>query len=65
MAIRKPGSKKEQEIENKNLKQKKEQIRTAKKKKKDPEAPYSTPLPGAPKGHNIARKGRGPNPVNV
>ena len=41
--------------------------RTAKKKKKDkdPEAPYSTPLPGAPKGHNIARKGKGPNSVNV
>ena len=25
-----------------------------KKKKGDPEAPYSTPLPGAPPGHNIA-----------
>jgi hypothetical protein len=67
MAIKKPGSKKEQEIENKMKEYKKGQIRTAKKKKKDkdPEAPYSTPLPGAPKGHNIARKRQGPPPVNV
>jgi hypothetical protein len=27
-----------------------------KQKKGDPEAPYSTPLPGAPAGHNIAKK---------
>ena len=40
--------------------------RTAKKKKKkDPEAPYSdNPTPGHP-GWNISRKGKGPNSVNV
>ena len=27
-----------------------------KKKQGDPEAPYSDPLPGAPPGHNIAKK---------
>ena len=26
------------------------------RKKKDPEAPYSTPLPGAKPGQNIAKK---------
>ena len=42
--------------------------RTAKKTPKQTEEnqkPYTTPLPGAPKGHNIARKGKGPNSVNV
>ena len=64
MAIKKPGSKKEQEIENKNLKHKKGQIRTA-QKDKDPEAPYSDKT--LPKGDpnrgkwNIAKV---PNNVN-
>ena len=32
--------------------------KVAKAKKKDPEAPYSTPLPGAKPGQNIAKAKR-------
>ena len=54
-----------------DLKQKEHDRKYGKTAKKTPEQteenqkPYTTPLPGAPKGHNIARKGKGPNSVNV
>ena len=61
----KAKSKKQQLQELQQKEHDKKFIKTAKKKKKDPEAPYSdNPTPGHP-GWNISRKGKGPNSVNV
>ena len=59
--MKKAGSKKQQLIDAKNKEHSKKYLKTAKKNKKDPEAPYSdNPTPGKP-GWNVAR---GPNSVN-
>ena len=57
-------SKKQQLQDLKQKEHDKKFIKTAKSKKKDPEAPYSdNPTPGHP-GWNLARKRKGPPPVN-
>ena len=65
--IKKPGSKKEQQIENKlwEQKKKKQLAKRTPKQTEENQKPYTTPLPGAPVGHNIARKRQGPPPVNI
>tara|TARA_R100000781_G_C3967903_1_gene89081 strand:+ start:87 stop:278 length:192 start_codon:yes stop_codon:yes gene_type:complete len=61
----KTKSKKQQLQDLKQKEHDKRYIKTAKAKKKDPEAPYSdNPTPGHP-GWNLSRKGKGPNSVNV
>ena len=58
--MKKAGSKKQQLIDQKNKEHSKKYLKTAKKTPKQTEEnqkPYTTPLPGAPVGHNVAWKG--------
>ena len=54
--MKKAGSKKQQLIDQKNKEHSKKYIKTAKtpKQTEKNQKPYTTPLPGAPVGHNVA-----------